>query len=172
MTEFLHKFIFSQLDYFMHISDHELTSADFFFFTKCKQTAIEIRHSLVAHDQVTNNNILLWCVAMKVTWTAIYRDKVQYMIHKHQSDPNESANLWPIGPTEQEGVCNSEDGMGNARGQGGSWMACGVTIEVWACLDWLLTSYDYSTKVCLVLLVMDSSIRKHVESHVQYMNHS
>ena len=30
-----------------------------------------------------------------------------------------------------------------------------VTIEVWACLDWLLTGYDYSTKVCRASLVMD-----------------
>ena len=33
-----------------------------------------------------------------------------------------------------------------------------VTIGVWACPDQLLTGYDYSTKVCHVLLVMDSCI--------------
>ena len=33
-----------------------------------------------------------------------------------------------------------------------------VTIGVWACPDRLLTGYDYTTKVCLVVLVMDSVI--------------
>ena len=33
-------------------------------------------------------------------------------------------------------------------------MPC-VMIGVQACSDWLLTGYDYSTKVCHVLLVMD-----------------
>ena len=31
-------------------------------------------------------------------------------------------------------------------------------IRVGACLDCLLTSYDYGIKVCLVVLVMDSVI--------------
>ena len=28
-------------------------------------------------------------------------------------------------------------------------------IEVWACLDHLLTGYDYGIKMCLALLIMD-----------------
>ena len=33
-----------------------------------------------------------------------------------------------------------------------------VTIRVWACPDRLLTGYDYGTKVCHSVLVMDSCI--------------
>ena len=33
-----------------------------------------------------------------------------------------------------------------------------VMIWVWACLDQLLTGYDYGTKVCHSVLVMDNCI--------------
>ena len=45
-------------------------------------------------------------------------------------------------------------------------------IGVWACLDQLLTGYDYSIEVCGVSLVMDLWYQSAVVSHVQYMTHS
>ena len=48
----------------------------------------------------------------------------------------------------------------------------GVTIEVQACPDWLHIGYDYSTKVCHELLVMDFWYQSAIVSHVRYMTHS
>ena len=45
-------------------------------------------------------------------------------------------------------------------------------IRVQACLDQLLTGYDYSTKVCHMLLVMDFWYQSVVVSHVRYMTQS
>ena len=47
-----------------------------------------------------------------------------------------------------------------------------VTIGVWACLDQLLPSYDYGTKVCCAALVMDLRYQSVKVSHVRYMTHS
>ena len=43
-----------------------------------------------------------------------------------------------------------------------------VMIRVWVCPDQLLTGYNYSTKMCYTLLVMDFWYQSAVVSHVQY----